>query len=99
MESLRRLAVALFPLATVPVLFFLVADGYLNFGGGEKDLLLVAPFALWALLFAISSLWLWARRWPLSRATARSALVGFAGVLLVGALLVAAGQLGIAGRA
>lgn len=92
-----RVVIALLPLVSVPLLVLLIADGYLDFGGGEKDILLVLPWALWSLLFAASSLWLWARGWPLSRSVARSAIVGLAGVVLAGVALVMAGQLGIGG--
>lgn len=94
---LLRIGVALLPLATVPVLIFLIAEGVLNLGGGEKDLLLVGPWALWSLIFAVSSLLLWARGWSLSRAVTRSAVAALIGVVAAGLLLVAASQLGVAG--
>lgn len=40
-------------LALTPLLGFFIADGYLNCGGGEKDLLLFIPWILWSLLYLI----------------------------------------------
>ena len=45
-----RLGTALPALMLAPVFFFLIAEGRLNFGGREKDIILVVPAALWALL-------------------------------------------------
>lgn len=98
MGSLVRIAIALFPLSLVPVFVYLIARGALDLGGGEKDLIWVIPWLLWSLLFAITSLILWGRGWSLSRTTIRSAVIGFAGVLLAALLLAAVGQLGVAGR-
>jgi len=38
-----RLILSIVPLALTPLLGFLIAEGYLNFGGGEKDLFLLVP--------------------------------------------------------
>ena len=94
---LLRIGIALLPLATVPVLVLLIANGDLNFGGGEKDILLVAPWALWSLIFVASSLFLWARGWTLARSVTRSALAALAGVVLTGLVLAAGSKLGVAG--
>ena len=36
-----RLILSIVPLALTPLLGFFIAEGYLNFGGGEKDLFLL----------------------------------------------------------
>ena len=51
MKVLIRLLTLLLPLALTPLLVFLLADGYINLGGGEKDVLMALPWLLWALLF------------------------------------------------
>lgn len=48
-----RLLISAAPLALTPVLFALVAAGVLSFGGGEKDLALLAPWGGWSLLFLV----------------------------------------------
>ena len=96
--ALTRLIVAFLPLACAPVLVHLLAEGFIGFGGGEKDLVLVLPWLLWSLIFAVSCLVLWARRWPVVRSAIWSAGVGLAGVLMAAAALMVFGQLGVAGR-
>lgn len=98
MGSASRVMTALLPLALAPVLVMLIANGQLDLGGGEKDLVWVVPWFLWSMIFAVSSFVLWYRGWSLWRSSARSAAVAFAGVVLAALALAAFGQLGIGGR-
>ena len=98
MGILVRITTALIPLALVPVLVNLIANGRIDLGGGEKDLVWILPWSLWSLLFAASAMVLWRRGWSLSRSLVRSAIIGFSGVLLAAALLALFSQLGVAGR-
>ena len=59
-----RLILCLFPLLATPLLALLIAEGYLDFGGGEKDLLLLLPWILWSLAFLVFSAVFWCRRVP-----------------------------------
>lgn len=93
-----RVAIALFPLALTPVLVRLIASGQLDLGGGEKDLVWVLPWFLWAVLFALSSFVLWYRGWSVARSARRSAIVGLAGIAVAAIVLASFGQLGVAGR-
>jgi hypothetical protein len=97
MRGALRVAIALLPLCLAPLLVHLIGDGVIDLGGGEKDLVWVLPWTLWSLLFAIASLVLWRRGWPLSRATSWAAIAGVAGVLLAALALAATGQLGVGG--
>lgn len=81
-QTAARLLTAAFPLALTPLLFWLLAEGYLNLGGGEKDILLTVPWLLWSLAFLIGALWNWHKRLPLARA------LGWAAVVATGLLLV-----------
>jgi hypothetical protein len=96
--KLVRLATALLPLAITPLLLFGIAEGYLNLGGGEKDLLLLLPWTLWSLVFAVAALTLWARGWPHRRAVTRSAIVGLLVIAAAFAVLLVMSGAGIAGR-
>ena len=98
MERFVRIATALFPLAFVPALVWFIAEGYIDLGGGELDLIWVIPYFLWSLLFAVSCFILWHRRWTLGRSLLTSAITGFGGVLLAAVVLALFGQLGVAGR-
>jgi len=98
MTGVLRIALALTPLAITPLLLQLIASGRMDFGGGEKDLLLLLPWTLWSLIFAVSSLVLWRCGWTVLRSTAWSAATGLAGLLVAGLALALVGQLGIGGR-
>jgi hypothetical protein len=93
-----RVVLALLPLALVPVLMRLIANGRINFGGGEKDVVWALVWLLWSVLFGISSFVLWGRGWPVARSAVRSLVVGTIGVLVVLLCLALFGQLGVAGR-
>ena len=81
MKKIRQLIVALGPLLLTPLLGFLLAEGVLNLGGGEKDIIWAFVWAAWSMLFAIASMVLIWRRWPMSRWVVRAGLVATGGLL------------------
>lgn len=91
---LSRTLLSLLPLALTPVLFHALAGGVLNLGGGEKDVLFVLPWLLWALAFAVSCWILWLRGHGLGAGLRRAALIGLCSLVLAAMVLVVAGQLG-----
>jgi hypothetical protein len=97
-KSVIRLAVALLPLALAPLFVYLIGNDWISFGGGEKDLVLVVPWLLWSILFALASFVLWFRRWTLVRSTIWSAVFGIAGLVVTAMVLAFFGQLGVGGR-
>ena len=48
MRWLQALAV-LMPLSLTPLVVFTLAEGLVNVGGGEKDILLALPWMVWSL--------------------------------------------------
>jgi hypothetical protein len=54
MRRSTSIVVSLIPLLLTPVLGWLIAEDYLSFGGGEKDLILVFPWIVWAVCFAVA---------------------------------------------
>ena len=48
-------------MAFVPVVFLALAEGWGSLGGGEKDIILVFPFALWSIVYAITFGVMWLR--------------------------------------
>ena len=74
-SALWRLVAAFSPLALCFVFAWLVTAGPLGFGGGEKDIFIVFPLAIWSLVFALSSLAAWAGGASLSKSYKVSALV------------------------
>ena len=81
----RRLAVAFLPLGLCLLLGWAVTLGPFGLGGGEKDILILLPLALWSLVFAISSLAMWVVGATLAKSSRVSALIGVGvlGVALV----------------
>lgn len=49
-----RLALCLLPVALTPLVFFSLAEGWVRFGGGEKDIILAFPFAVWAVIYTLA---------------------------------------------
>ena len=98
-DTAIRLLLLLSPLLLTPVLLHLIAYGYLNFGGGEKDLVLLLPWLLWSLLYGLAFAVLWKRGWRRVNAVTRSMLVATATMaLLWGALSIfAPAWLGVRG--
>jgi hypothetical protein len=92
-----RLIVSLLPLALTPVLGYLLAQGYINLGGGEKDILMLLPWMVWSIVFGFSSWVFWRRGHSIPRSSWRSVVVGLAGLAILGVTLTILGQLGIGG--
>jgi hypothetical protein len=63
------------PLLISPVLLFMLAESWLDFGGGEKDIVLIFPYFIWALIFFLSAIVLIIRYWPLRQWLIRSAAI------------------------
>ena len=98
LDGVLRIVITLAPLALVPILVTVIADGRLDLGGGEKDLVWVIVWCVWSVFFAISSFVLWRRGWSIGRSLGRSILVGLVGLVLAAMFLALVGQLGVAGR-
>jgi hypothetical protein len=63
----KRTFILLAPLLISPCIGFLVADGYVTFGAGEKDLLLLIPWCIWSFLFIVSGGVLWRKKLTFKR--------------------------------
>ncbi len=77
-----RLALSLLPIGLTPLLAVLIGDGYLNFGGGCKDVLMVFPWIVWSLFYLIISIVGWWKKWSIARGVAFS-LLGATGLLVL----------------
>jgi hypothetical protein len=73
MSLLLKLLAAIGPLLLTVFFAWLVMEGYLDFGGGGKDVLLVLPLLLWSLVYLGCYLTLWWRRFRQRRLLAWSA--------------------------
>jgi hypothetical protein len=86
-----KLLLAFVPLLLTVIFAWLVMDGYLNFGGGEKEIILAVPLLIWSLVYLCCYLVLWWRRITLGRSIAVSSglatgFVVIAWVVLFGVL-------------
>jgi hypothetical protein len=90
-----RVSSALLPLSLTPILLLALTEGYIEFGGGEKDILFVLPWTIWSLIFAGTAFMLWWRRWSLMRSLVCAFLFGAGGLLAVAAVLALTGSLGL----
>jgi len=79
---LKKLAICLLPLALTPLWGFLISEGYLNFGGGCKDIILLIPWLLWSLFYSLFFIVLWIRGRSLGRLIAYS-IAGAIGVIVL----------------
>lgn len=62
MGFLSKLLMCLLPMALTPLWGYLISEGYFNFGGGEKDLLLLIPWIFWSLVYLLIFIVAWIRR-------------------------------------
>jgi hypothetical protein len=92
-----RIVTAFAPLLLTPALGWAINNGTFNFGGGEKDIILLVPWLVWAIGFATAALVYWSRRTDLGPSLLRAA-VWATGVLLVAGLAFALLALGWGGR-
>jgi hypothetical protein len=60
--AVLRLILSIVPLALTVPLGYLIAEGYLNFGGGEKDLILLLPWIVWSVVYFVLFLIFWKRK-------------------------------------
>ncbi len=97
LRTVFRVFLGVLPLGLTPLLGWLIAEGVLNFGGGEKDLLLLLPWLLWSLIYLAAFITLWVKRFSLPAALLWSLAVPTAAlaVLFVALYLFSSGLLGV----
>ncbi len=87
-KLLQRIFILVFPLLLTPVWVWLIAAGHLNLGAGEKDVLYLGPWLLWALLFIVTGAVIW-RKYVVTRTwVLRSLSFSFAVLILLWVVLV-----------
>ena len=85
------------PLGITPLITSLIAEGYLNFGGGEKDLLLIIPWVLWSVIYAIIYIVQWIKKTKTIRGIyfAAGGATGLMILLWIGIYIFSVSQIGI----
>lgn len=88
--------IAAIPIGLTPALIFALAEGWLDFGGGEKDILLALPYSIWALIFFLAAAVFIIRRSTRRRWIAKSALIATITLVIAGVVAYITSWLGIA---
>jgi hypothetical protein len=78
-----RLFLCLLPAALTPLWFYLISESYLNFGGGEKDIILVIPWLLWSILYAAVFVVCWVKGFTVRRILGYAAGIATATVVVI----------------
>jgi polyferredoxin len=84
MDFLSRISAAFAPMVVTVIIAWSVMSGLISFGGGEKDIILILPVAIWSILFAVASLIMWARDATLASA---SRIAGIAAIIVLFVLI------------
>ena len=96
MRRLWQYLLALLPLACTPGLLFALAEGVISFGGGEKDIVLIFPYTIWALVFFVSAAVMITKHCDIKHWLTRSALISVGCLVGLGLVAYALSWLGIA---
>lgn len=87
---------AFFPLLLTPVLFYALAEGYINLGGGGKDIIVVVPYFIWALIFLIVAIIFIIKHKTLFKWVIRSSAISIIAMVFLWAIAYLASWLGVA---
>ena len=60
-RQVYRFITLLLPLGLTPALGYLIAEDFIALGGGDKDLVWLLPWTLWALFFLVAGSVCWKR--------------------------------------
>ncbi len=82
-HRILRTAICIFPFAVTPLLAYLIAEGLLNFGGGEKDLLLLIPWLIWSAIFLVVFIITWIKRLSIKMGIVYSVAISISAMLLI----------------
>ena len=90
-QAPRKILLLLLPALLTPAWGFLIAEGIINFGGGEKDILILLPYLIWWLIYLIIGSILWKQ--PLRKMFKLALLYSFTILLVLWLGLVAYGSI------
>ena len=95
MSRFLQAVLALIPLLLTPAVFYLLAEGMLDFGGGEKDIILTLPWLIWSVVFAFSAFVFIYRRWVPTKWIVGSVVIATTVLIGLGIIAYTASFLGI----
>jgi len=86
-RNLYKICGGLWPLVMFPLFYWLTSEGHLDFGGGEKDIILVVPLAVYSLIYLILYMVVLKFAFPLLKAFVFSILGALVLLVLIGMAL------------
>jgi hypothetical protein len=97
MVTIQRLVLCILPFGLTPLIALLIAEGYLNFGGGEKDLLLLIPWIIWSFIYLILFIVQWIKGAKIKKTIffASGGATALIVLLWIGALIFSISKIGI----
>ena len=87
--------IAITPVLLSPLWVLILAEGWVDVGGGEKDILLAIPYFILTLTFFVCAIVLIIKRWPLLRWIKRASAVALTILLCLGLVAFATSWLGV----
>ena len=93
--KIKYAVLATAPMLITPGLIYMLAEGWIDFGGGEKDVLLALPYFLWSFIFFVVAWVLIIKSWPFQRWLLRSGFVSVVTMLVLGLIAYLTSWLGI----
>lgn len=94
-NRLVHAAIAAIPVLLSPLLVFALAEGWVDLGGGEKDILFVIPYFILTITFFVCALVLIVKRWPIARWINRSTAVSIAFLIALGTVAYITSWIGV----
>ena len=91
-----HIGLAFIPVGLTPALVYALAEGWINLGGGEKDIIAAFPYLILTFTFAVISIILIFKRWPLRKWVLRSTIISGSVLLCLAAAAYWISWLGIA---
>jgi hypothetical protein len=95
LNKFLQVLLSLLPLLLTPAIAAVLAGDFLHLGGGEKDVLWAFFWAIWAVIFFVSSIILIVRKWDVKKWMNRSAVVATSLLFLIWLLALTASFLGL----
>ena len=91
-----HIGVAIIPVALTPALIYALAEGWIDLGGGEKDIIAAFPYFILTFTFLVVSIILILKRWRLREWMLRSSVVSISILICLGVAAYWLSWLGIA---
>jgi len=80
---LLRIVICILPTSLTPLWAYLIAEGFFNFGGGEKDLLLIIPWMAWSFIYMTIFIVTWTKKIAIKKGILYSIGIAASGIAVI----------------